>query len=138
MRRFKVWANDCDFGVIAANSDQDVRDIAAGMAGYVDERDMVQRLDQPSEIELQEVYEGEGTVRIYPEDSATLVEGKRIRRCPTREEVLAYFSHPPGDLIEFFYWSHDCANQRRQCQWKFTAAEVSQVHPMYRSMFIAH
>ena len=47
---FRVYANDCDFGIITALDAQDARDKAAQMAGYKDESDLVYQLESPSEI----------------------------------------------------------------------------------------
>lgn len=48
--KYQVSANDCDFGVIEADTEQEARDKAAQMAGYKSEADMVEMLNQPSEI----------------------------------------------------------------------------------------
>lgn len=48
--KFHVYANDCDFGEIEAENEQHARDLAAQMAGYQSEADMVERLEQPSQI----------------------------------------------------------------------------------------
>lgn len=50
MNTYHVHANHCDCGVIDADSEQEARDIAAQMAGYASEQDMVSRLDAKSEI----------------------------------------------------------------------------------------
>lgn len=50
MKTFNVYANACEFGLIEAETAQDARDIAAQMAGYKSEADMITRLDQPSKI----------------------------------------------------------------------------------------
>lgn len=50
MKTFNVTANACEFGLIEATTAQQARDIAAQMAGYESEADMVARLEQPSEI----------------------------------------------------------------------------------------
>ena len=48
--KFNVYANACEFGIIEAGSEQEARDIAAQMAGYESESDMVKQLAQPSEL----------------------------------------------------------------------------------------
>ena len=50
MTTFNVYANACEFGLIDAATEQEARDLAAQMAGYESEADMVERLGQPSEI----------------------------------------------------------------------------------------
>jgi hypothetical protein len=50
MNNYRVYANACDFGIIEAATDQDARDMAAQMAGYRSEADMVARLESPSEM----------------------------------------------------------------------------------------
>lgn len=45
---YRVYVGDCDFGTIAANSEQEARDLAATMAGYASESDMERRLEQAS------------------------------------------------------------------------------------------
>lgn len=54
MTKFNVYANDCEFGMIEAATQQEARDAAAQMAGYESEADMVERLGQPSEIVAEE------------------------------------------------------------------------------------
>jgi len=54
MTTYAVHANACDFGLIVANSEQEARDLAAQMAGYDSEADMVERLGQPSDIVAEE------------------------------------------------------------------------------------
>lgn len=48
--KYQVSANNCDFGVIEASTEQEARDKAAQMAGYASEADMAERLGQQSEI----------------------------------------------------------------------------------------
>ena len=50
MSKFRVYANDGDFGVYEADSEQHARDLCAQDAGYESEEDMVLRLEQPSEM----------------------------------------------------------------------------------------
>ena len=50
MNKFRVYANACDFGTIEARTEQEARDLAAQMAGYESEAQMVETLAQPSEI----------------------------------------------------------------------------------------
>jgi len=50
MNKYHVYANECDFGIIEAATDQDARDMAAQMAGYLSEADMIARLECPSEL----------------------------------------------------------------------------------------
>jgi hypothetical protein len=54
MTTYAVHANLCDFGMIVANSEQEARDLAAQMAGYENEADMVEQIGQPSEIVAEE------------------------------------------------------------------------------------
>ena len=54
MTKFNVAANACEFGMIEAATAQEARDLAAQMAGYESEADMVERLGQPSEIVAEE------------------------------------------------------------------------------------
>ena len=55
MATFNVNANASEFGLIEADTAQEARDIAAQMAGYESEEEMVNRLGQPSEIIAEEV-----------------------------------------------------------------------------------
>ena len=55
MTSYNVFANDCDFGVIDANSTQEARNIAAQMAGYKSEQDMESQLDCVSEFVVEAV-----------------------------------------------------------------------------------
>jgi hypothetical protein len=50
MSKFNVRANDCAFGEIEAATAQDARDIAAKMAGYKSESDMIIQIESSSEI----------------------------------------------------------------------------------------
>ena len=50
MATYSVYANECDFGLIEADSAQAARDTAARMAGYESEADMVEQLGSASEI----------------------------------------------------------------------------------------
>jgi hypothetical protein len=50
MTRYHVYANACDFGLVEATNEQHARDLAAQMAGYQSEAQMVETLEQPSEI----------------------------------------------------------------------------------------
>lgn len=50
MTTYNVYANACEFGLIEAATAQEARDKAAQMAGYESEAQMVETLDQPSEI----------------------------------------------------------------------------------------
>ncbi|MBO3706661.1 MAG: hypothetical protein J5X21_09665 [Candidatus Accumulibacter sp.] len=54
MTTFRVFANACDFGLIDADNAQEARDLAAQMAGYDSEADLVERLGEPSEIIAEE------------------------------------------------------------------------------------
>jgi hypothetical protein len=54
-KKYRVHANACDFGIIEAASEQEARDRAAQEAGYQSEADMVERLEQPSEIVAEQV-----------------------------------------------------------------------------------
>jgi len=49
MNVYKVWANAAE-GVYEAETEQDARDAFARDAGYKSERDMVEQLEQESEI----------------------------------------------------------------------------------------
>lgn len=53
--KFNVYANAAEFGIIAAGSAQEARDIAAQMAGYESEADMEKQIEQKSEIVAVEV-----------------------------------------------------------------------------------
>ncbi len=55
MTKYHVYANACDFGDIEAADAQHARDLAAQMAGYQSEAQMVETLEQPSEIVAKEV-----------------------------------------------------------------------------------
>ena len=50
MNTYDVYANDCDFGLIEADTAQEARDKAVQMAGYESESQMVETLGRPSEI----------------------------------------------------------------------------------------
>lgn len=54
MTTYRVYANACDFGSFTAASEQEARDLAAKMAGYLSEADMIEQLGQPSEMKVQE------------------------------------------------------------------------------------
>ena len=53
--QFEVSANGHVFGIFAASSEQAARDLCAREAGYEDEADMVDRLEQASELVAVEV-----------------------------------------------------------------------------------
>lgn len=55
MTTFDVYANECEFGLIEAETAQDARDIAARTAGYESEADMEEQLGHASEIVAEEV-----------------------------------------------------------------------------------
>lgn len=57
MKKFEVSANGHVFGIFAASSEQDARDLCAREAGYEDEADMADRLKQASELVAVEVEE---------------------------------------------------------------------------------
>ena len=48
--KYLVSANCAEFGIYEAESEQGARDLCAQDAGYRDEADMVEQLDQPSEL----------------------------------------------------------------------------------------
>jgi len=50
MNKYHVSANECDFGIIQATTEQKAKDLAAQMAGYRSEADMIARLESPSEM----------------------------------------------------------------------------------------
>jgi len=54
-KRFEVFANDLSFGIYEAETEQDARDACARDAGYESEADMVERLEQPSQLKAVEV-----------------------------------------------------------------------------------
>ena len=54
MTKFNVYANEFEFGMIEAATQQEARDAAAQMAGYESEAEMEERLGQPSEIVAEE------------------------------------------------------------------------------------
>ena len=56
MTAYNVYANACEFGLIEADTEQEARDVAAQMAGYESEAQMVETLEQPSEIMAEEVF----------------------------------------------------------------------------------
>lgn len=55
MSKYHVNANGADFGEAEAKDEQEARDVAARMAGYQSEADMVERLGKPSELVAREV-----------------------------------------------------------------------------------
>lgn len=57
MKKFEVSANGQVFGVYAASCEQAARDLCARDAGYKDEADMVDQLEQASELVAVEVEE---------------------------------------------------------------------------------
>ena len=50
MPRYRVTANDSDFGVYEADSKQGALDACAQDAGYESESEMVSRLERPSDL----------------------------------------------------------------------------------------
>ena len=56
MKQFKVYANECDFGMIEARSIEDACTIAAQMAGYQSVEDMERQLETVSSIVAEEVF----------------------------------------------------------------------------------
>ena len=54
---YTVWANDVVFGTYSAENEQGARDACARDAGYKSERDMVEMLEQPSELQAKEYTE---------------------------------------------------------------------------------
>jgi hypothetical protein len=66
MSRYRVWANAADYGIFEASSAQEARNIGAVIAGYKSEQDMVDQLEQPSEIQAEEV------------DRAVMLDGHEI------------------------------------------------------------
>ena len=63
MKQFEVSANGHVFGIFAASSEQAARDLCAKEAGYDDEADMVDRLEQASELVAVEVVSESLSVR---------------------------------------------------------------------------
>ena len=54
-KRFEVFANDLSLGIYEAETEQDARDACARDAGYESEANMVERLEQPSQLKAVEV-----------------------------------------------------------------------------------
>ena len=54
-KRFEVFANDLSFGIYEAETEQDARDACARDAGYESEANMVENLEQPSQLKAVEV-----------------------------------------------------------------------------------
>ncbi len=50
MTKYTVSANGTEFGQYEADDEQGARDACARDAGYASEKEMVQRLDQPSDL----------------------------------------------------------------------------------------
>lgn len=48
--KYKASANGIVFGIYEAESEQAARDLCCIDAGYLSEKDMVERLEQPSEL----------------------------------------------------------------------------------------
>lgn len=57
MAQYIVHANGTVFGTYEAGSDQAARDLCAQDAGYKSEAEMVERLEQPSELVAELVQE---------------------------------------------------------------------------------
>lgn len=55
IKQFEVSANGTVFGTYEADSEQAARDLCAIDAGYKSEADMVDRLEQPSDLVATEV-----------------------------------------------------------------------------------
>lgn len=53
MSKYEVRANGTVFGVYEADSEQEARDLCAIDVGYKSEQDMVDQLEQPSELEAE-------------------------------------------------------------------------------------
>lgn len=60
-KQFQVEANGTIFGIYPGTTEQDARDACAREAGYQSEADMVDRLDQPSELIATEIEPDDGT-----------------------------------------------------------------------------
>ena len=54
-KRFEVFANGHSFGIYEAETEQDARDACARDAGYESEADMIEKLEQPSQLKAVEV-----------------------------------------------------------------------------------
>lgn len=102
---YEVSANGIVFGTYASDSEQGARDLCARDAGYESEADMVDRLDQPSELKAREVEAPMNHINLEQwsqshetaEEIAEAIfslarspeEAERIWLDPTREEWLA-------------------------------------------------
>ena len=55
MKKYHVYANDGDFGIVEAENEQEAKDKVSQDAGYASEADQVERLEQPSDMVAIEV-----------------------------------------------------------------------------------
>lgn len=55
MSKYEISANGTVFGIYEAETEQQARDLCAQDAGYDSESEMIERLEQPSELEAVEV-----------------------------------------------------------------------------------
>jgi len=53
-KKFTVWANDIVFGSYEADNEQGARDACARDAGYESEAQMVETLEQPSDLQAKD------------------------------------------------------------------------------------
>lgn len=80
MMQFEVSANGQVFGIFAASSEQAARDLCAREAGYKDEADMVDQLEQASEL-----------VAVEVEEWAAWEDGKK-------DDAVSFFAAASGTL----------------------------------------
>ena len=55
MRKFLIYSQFCTIGVYHAIDEQNAKDLCAQDAGYKDERDMTQRLDENWDLFIKDV-----------------------------------------------------------------------------------